>query len=127
MGSNQCIPSEKWCDNVVDCMDSSDETACSCTSILNTNKICDGYVDCPLGADEIGCFGCDKLQYSCFNSREEYQRLKNLRVPMCYSASEKCDGFPNCLNGKDEQDCSMLVGNIGLQTVSSIENEFFLD
>lgn len=118
VGSMQCIPNEKWCDNVVDCVDSSDETACSCTSRINSDKLCDGYLDCPLGADEIGCFDCDRFSYSCFNSREEYERSAHLRVSMCYTVTEKCDGFQNCLNGKDEEDCSMLVGSIGLQTVS---------
>lgn len=72
----------------------------------------------PLGADEIGCFNCDKFSFSCFNSREEYQRSQHMRVSMCYTMTEKCDGVHNCLNGKDEEDCSMLVANLGLQTVS---------
>lgn len=117
IGSNQCISIDKWCDNLVDCLDSSDETACSCTSRIEPMKICDGYLDCPLGSDEIGCFGCDKFAYSCYSSAEEYHRSKHLSVSMCYSLNEKCDGFQNCLNGKDEEDCSMLIQDIGLHTV----------
>lgn len=97
--SNQCIPNQKWCDNVVDCVDSSDETACSCTERLNVEKICDGYLDCPMGSDEVGCFGCDKLSYSCFSNADEYQKSKFTSDSMCFTLSQKCDGFHDCLNG----------------------------
>lgn len=103
---------------MVDCIDSSDETACPCPARLNSNRLCDGYVDCPLGADEMGCFNCDKLSYSCFNSREEALRSQHLQVPMCYSILEKCDGVSQCLSGKDEEDCSMLIESVGVQAVS---------
>lgn len=42
--TSQCISTDKWCDNVVDCFDSSDETACSCESRLELERICDGYL-----------------------------------------------------------------------------------
>lgn len=32
---------------------------------------------------------------------------------MCYSSIEKCDGFMNCRNGKDEAECSMIVRHLG--------------
>lgn len=76
------------------------------------------YISGPFGVDEIGCFNCDKFSYSCFNSREEYQQSQHMQGSMCYTTTDKCDGVQNCLNGKDEEDCSMLVGNLGLQTVS---------
>lgn len=76
------------------------------------------FLDCPSGSDEIGCFGCDKFSYSCYNSAAEYRKYKYSSVAMCYNLNEKCDGFHNCLNGKDEEDCSMIVKNIGLHTVN---------
>lgn len=118
-GTNQCIPNEKWCDSIVDCLDSSDETVCSCRSRLTKDKICDGYADCPMSSDEIGCFGCDKFSYSCYNNAEEFNNAQQSVLSMCYSIVEKCDGFENCLNGKDERDCSILAQNIGPLTVIS--------
>lgn len=98
--------------------DSSDETMCTCSSRLNEDKICDGYLDCPLGTDEIGCFGCDKRSYSCYNNADEYQQSKFASTNnMCYTLVQKCDGNHDCLNGKDEEDCSMLVKFVGLHTV----------
>lgn len=44
LSSSECIATDKWCDNVVDCLDSSDETACSCESRLEESKLCDGYL-----------------------------------------------------------------------------------
>lgn len=44
LSTTQCISQDKWCDNAVDCLDSSDETACSCRSRLDQDKICDGYL-----------------------------------------------------------------------------------
>lgn len=117
IGANQCIANNKWCDNMVDCVDSSDETSCSCASRLTNEKICDGYLDCPMGNDEIGCFGCDKHSYSCYNNADEFQQSKFTYGPMCYTLIEKCDGYTQCLNGKDEEDCSMLVKYVGLHTV----------
>lgn len=112
-GTNQCISRSKWCDSKVDCLDSSDETACSCKSRLAKHKICDGYIDCPMASDELGCFGCDKFQYSCYESKKEFEENGKSSSMMCYSSTEKCDGFTNCKNGNDEKDCSMIVSNIG--------------
>lgn len=38
--------------------------------------------------------------------------------PMCYTLDQKCDGFTTCLNGRDEEECSMLVKAAELHTVS---------
>lgn len=112
-GTNQCIAKSKWCDSNVDCLDASDETACSCKARLAENRMCDGYVDCPMASDELGCFGCDKFQYSCYGSRKEFEANGESSSLMCYSSIEKCDGFSNCRNGKDESECSMIVKHVG--------------
>lgn len=117
-GSNQCILKSKWCDSNVDCLDGSDESACSCKARLSEEKICDGYVDCPMGSDEMGCFGCDRFSYSCYSTQDEYNDAQHSSLMMCYTRTEKCDGFENCLNGKDEQDCGMITRTIGEQLVS---------
>lgn len=122
--TNQCVPKSSWCDSKVDCLDASDETACSCKARLSENRICDGFIDCPMGSDELGCFGCDKFQYSCYSSRKEFEENGRSASLMCYSSVEKCDGFSNCRNGRDEIECSMLVRHMGgmlSYTVSSSE------
>lgn len=112
-GTSQCIAKSSWCDSKVDCLDASDETACSCKARLAENRICDGYIDCPMGSDELGCFGCDKFQYSCYSSRREFEQSGESSNMMCYSSTEKCDGFSNCKNGKDETECSMIIKHFG--------------
>lgn len=114
------IYQDKWCDSKVDCLDASDETACKCKSRLKKSKICDGYPDCPMGSDEIGCFGCDKFEYSCFSTEEEYSNAKRSKFAMCYSILDKCDGIEHCLNGKDERDCTMIVRSLGHQLSYSV-------
>jgi hypothetical protein len=53
----KCIPKFKWCDNNIDCLDASDETACTCKERISQEKLCDNYDDCPHSEDELGCFG----------------------------------------------------------------------
>lgn len=80
------------------------------------------YLDCPLRSDEVGCFGCDQRSYSCSNNNEEYDRAKlSSGGSMCYSLAQKCDGFTDCITGKDEEECSMLIKQVGLHTVNHFE------
>lgn len=69
------------------------------------------------GTDEIGCFGCAKHQYSCFSNNDEFQMSKFPAGSMCYSLDQKCDGITHCLNGRDEEECSMLIKSAELHTV----------
>ncbi|KAH8305277.1 hypothetical protein KR018_010024, partial [Drosophila ironensis] len=108
----ECIAASRWCDNVVDCSDGSDESACTCADRLDEERLCDGYADCPMGEDELGCFGCESLSYSCYEKPEEFARHNRSTISMCYSRQERCDGFMNCLNGRDEEQCSMLVTDV---------------
>lgn len=59
-----------------------------------------------MGSDELGCNGCDRFQYSCSDDEGDTSST-------CYSSVEKCDGYRNCQNGKDERDCSMIVQQLG--------------
>ncbi|XP_075160655.1 serine protease nudel isoform X2 [Haematobia irritans] len=111
-GGNECIPEEAWCNGSVDCADGSDEGACTCRQRLAEDRICDGYPDCPMGEDERGCFGCDEFMYSCYATPQEYELNNRSMVSMCYSLLEKCDGFRNCLTGRDELDCSIVVSDV---------------
>ncbi|TDG47498.1 hypothetical protein AWZ03_006090 [Drosophila navojoa] len=111
-GQKQCIAASRWCDNVVDCSDGSDESACTCADRLDEDRLCDGYADCPMGEDELGCFGCEPLAHSCYENAGEYARHNRSTLSMCYSRYERCDGVFNCLNKRDEQQCSLLVRDV---------------
>lgn len=58
-GSGECISSLSRCNNLVDCIDGSDEKNCTCAEFLKaqylTRKICDGVVDCWDFSDENSC------------------------------------------------------------------------
>lgn len=58
---------------------------------FNTKHFLKIFVDCP------------KDSFSCFNSK--YGNIDHRCVPF----SKRCDGSPQCLNGKDEEDCSLLL------------------
>jgi hypothetical protein len=52
-----CVKQIYWCDGIIHCNDTSDETDCTCQNRLDKDRLCDGYFDCPQGEDELGCFG----------------------------------------------------------------------
>jgi hypothetical protein len=81
--------------------------------LVKRDWLSDGYIDCPMGFDELECFGCDKFQYSCYSNQKEFEQNGESSSLMCYSSTEKCDGFSNCKNGKDESECSMIVKHFG--------------
>lgn len=47
---------------------------------------------------------------------------------MCYTLDQKCDGFTHCLNGRDEEECSMLIKAAELHTVGFelLFDDFFI-
>lgn len=118
-GSKECIDATRWCDNRVDCSDGSDESACTCANRLDEERLCDGYSDCPMAEDELGCFGCESLAHSCYENAEEYARHNRSTLSMCYSRLERCDGFMNCFNGRDELHCNMLITDVTHHMVSA--------
>jgi hypothetical protein len=73
-----------------------------------------------MGGDEMGCFGCDRFSFSCYHTVNEFENARQTSLTMCYTKIDKCDGFRNCLSGKDEQECSsILAKNDGTQGIVS--------
>lgn len=122
--TEQCIPMTKVCDSKVHCLDSSDETQCTCVSRLEKKKLCDGYFDCPDVSDEVGCHNCAPTEMSCYRTKDEF--LENNQLRMCFSKQQRCDGIPNCSNGKDEDDCSRILTRMDTVSRSLVYTQAFL-
>ncbi|CAG7705197.1 unnamed protein product, partial [Allacma fusca] len=99
------VPWTKVCNFRPDCKDASDEDAskygcvcpgfkCSSGYCISPKWRCDHFIDCwPTAEDEIGCpcDGPDLFQCGTFG-------------PCLYNVY-KCEGFKQCPNGEDEQNC----------------------
>lgn len=78
--SEQCIPIEKRCNGVTDCIDGTDER--NCTGMIRISfLILYIFVECPNGG------------FLCHKSGE------------CIPDNERCDGETNCISGEDEYNC----------------------
>lgn len=58
-GDDKCLPESTKCNQLIDCVDGSDEDNCNCADYLKSqllvSKICDGVVDCWDFSDENHC------------------------------------------------------------------------
>ncbi|XP_055345561.1 prolow-density lipoprotein receptor-related protein 1-like [Paramacrobiotus metropolitanus] len=126
-GTGQCIGSEKVCDGVGDCTDSSDEMpAINCTMLpcgrndsfrcanrqcIEEARRCDGINDCSDGSDEWphACLlpgNCDTTSFfTCNNSR-------------CISRKWVCDDEDDCGDNSDEAQCYEPEMNCGSNEVA---------
>ncbi|XP_059086215.1 serine protease nudel-like isoform X2 [Tigriopus californicus] len=97
---HQCIPQEKTCDRVPDCVDYSDERTCTCLAFLSRkakHRACDGYPDCKKWEDERNCKFCDPDHFFCDLSRE------------CIPRHKVCDTKADCKFKEDERYCFTLI------------------
>lgn len=106
--TNESIPASKVCNGMINCKDGSDEFNCTCRERLDPLKLCDNYYDCLDMSDEVGCFGCAS-KISCRDNNNARNNAMNNSSQQCFSKSQRCDGFENCANGKDEKDCYRMV------------------
>jgi len=102
--NNMCLPMEKYCDGVNDCLDNSDESE-DCSSCIETlrfsdpSAICDGKMDCADGSDESGAVcGCPDGHFVC-------QKISGLHndSAVCEPMNRLCDGRLDCASGVDEK------------------------
>ncbi|KAL5006766.1 hypothetical protein ScPMuIL_015572 [Solemya velum] len=129
----ECIEADTVCDTICDCSDCGDEENCQFTTpaygpptpecnetcaddemqcsdcmCIHQYEICDGLEDCPEGEDENNCPGqpteAPRTTPGCNTtcSESEYQ----CRDCVCINQEEVCDGYEDCTDGDDEQNCA---------------------
>ncbi|CAL1537092.1 unnamed protein product [Lymnaea stagnalis] len=117
-----CIPFNKTCNDIPDCLDASDESNHYCSTrhcpqhwyqcqnssrcIMNS-RICDGRNDCGDGSDELNC-PCAKNEFRCNNG-------------MCILAKYKCDFDSDCPDLSDEIGCSKTCEDLGIHGIQHID------
>ncbi|KAL5007269.1 hypothetical protein ScPMuIL_016075 [Solemya velum] len=129
----ECIEADTVCDTICDCSDCGDEENCQVTTpahgpptpecnetcaddemqcsdcmCIHQYEICDGLEDCPEGEDELNCPGqpteAPRTTSGCNTtcSENEFQ----CRDCLCINQEEVCDGYEDCTDGDDEQNCA---------------------
>ncbi|XP_011863854.1 PREDICTED: vitellogenin receptor isoform X2 [Vollenhovia emeryi] len=110
---HECIPAGKFCDQVTDCIDESDEYdkcehdlrcvnqfRCNNSYCVHKEWVCDGKSDCSDGSDEWNCTGktgckIENSQFLCANNR-------------CLDFNAVCNKRNDCGDGSDEGvDCTL--------------------
>lgn len=126
-GHGICIPLDKKCNGISDCVDGADEKLCGLTQTVCSSKQwachegnrcistywrCDGDIDCEDGSDEVDCGShrCAINEFDCSNSSTTHH---------CIPRSWRCDGQDDCKDSSDEQGCIWAECNDGYFKCSS--------
>ncbi|XP_059139258.1 prolow-density lipoprotein receptor-related protein 1-like [Physella acuta] len=114
----QCIPFNRTCNDIPDCLDASDESVSYCTSrtcpinwhqcqnssrCIMMNRLCDSRNDCGDGSDELGC-ACAPSEFQC-------------TIGMCILAKYRCDFDSDCPDHSDEIGCNKTCAEIEIGNV----------
>jgi len=125
-----CIVKSAFCDGFWDCDDGSDEMWChfeKCpksqvlcqdkTACVPPLKICDGDYNCRDHSDEVGCCKnfCESSKFDDFYSlslANQRECEESGKIPcdsnICIENNLRCDGVPDCSDGKDETNCCKI-------------------
>ncbi|XP_060591815.1 LDL receptor repeat-containing protein egg-1-like, partial [Ruditapes philippinarum] len=108
--SKELISTLAKCDNVIDCLDASDEVTCpngcddnefSCGGghCIKFSLVCDFISDCADGTDETCDFQkCDENEFRCDNKQ-------------CIPSEKRCNSKPDCLDKSDEENCESCTNS----------------
>ncbi|CAH1271903.1 ST14 [Branchiostoma lanceolatum] len=100
-GARRCVPYERVCDGVADCVDRTDELNCTCEwnqfrcdngLCISDEFTCDNIDHCGDRSDERAC-ACKRWEYACANGR-------------CIRRTQECDDTDDCGDASDELHCA---------------------
>ena len=134
-GDGECIPGDRRCDNIRDCLNMEDERGCPCAGdqftcgdggCVPSEYVCDKSFDCQDKSDEVGCpcseaeFQCDQQcvpvswvcngRYDCRDLSDEVGCVCSASEMTCddgscVSLASRCDGVAQCADLSDEAGC----------------------
>ncbi len=106
--NDECVPRERVCDAVADCMDGSDESDTACREYRDAHVCVQGTDLCDKERVDLlnPTTACDPPRFRCSDSGK------------CLNDLLRCDGVQNCRDGSDERDCPVVGEHVALTKTS---------